>query len=112
VKIFGREPAQWVGVISAGLMVLTGTVLPLSNGQIDAVHMLLGAVAAALTAAAVRPLAVSVFQQVVKALFVVFVVFGIDVSVELQTAMLFFTEAIFNFALRPSVTPVADPRPL
>lgn len=112
MSIFGREPAQWVGVLSGFLMLLAGAGLFVGDGQVDAIQGVITALAAVATAAATRPLAVSAFQQLVKALVVLFLVFGVELSVELQTAIVLIVEPLFNFAMRPSVTPTSDPRPL
>jgi hypothetical protein len=108
--IFGREPAQWVGLISGGLMLLVGLGLALSQGQVDAIQAFVSALAAVVVASATRPLQVSVFQQFVKAAIAMVVIFGIDINVALQTAMLAFVETVFNFAMRANVSPVERSR--
>jgi hypothetical protein len=103
--ILGREPAQWTGLISAALILLVGLGLPWSEAQTDTVQVFVSALAAVVAGLATRPLHISLVQQFAKAAVAVAVVFGADIGIPLQTAILAFIETAYNFAMRPSVSP-------
>lgn len=106
--LWNREPAQYGALIAALIVVAVGFGLPITDGQVDAIQAFTVAVASVAVALSVRPLQVSVFQQLTKTGVALLVVFGVDVPAELQTALLAGLETAFNFALRPSVTPRAN----
>lgn len=94
IKIFGRDPAWWLGVFAAVLM-LASNWLPLTIDQQALVLAVVNAAFGLITALSVSaekvlPAIVGIFQ----ALFAVFLGFGLNVPVNLQTAIMALVTAL------------------
>lgn len=105
MKIFGREPAQVLGLLSALVALLSATVVPLTDTQqawvIAVVTALVGIVtAAAVSAEKAAPLVAGLVQSVLS----LALAFGADVSQGTQAAIMAFTAAGVAFWLRGQVT--------
>ncbi|QBI56768.1 hypothetical protein EKD16_25135 (plasmid) [Streptomonospora litoralis] len=85
-RIFGRDPALWLGALRAGLYALTVFALPLSEAQTAAI---MAAVAAAVGIweawAVAKDRLVPAIKGFAEALLVLLLAFGVDLS-EAQTA--------------------------
>lgn len=106
MKIFGREPALWLGVIGAALTTLVSLNFPgLSVGTVAAIMALLTALATALTT---RPIAPAVFVGVLTAGVALFTEYGVNVSDGLVAGLTSVLLAAFAlFGIRPQVRPAA-----
>jgi len=109
MKIFGREPALWIGLIGSILTVAAGLGLPwLSAGQAAA---LFAAVSAVLIAVATRPVSVALFSAAVAPVAILFSAYGLDWSDAMVSGVAGLMVAVLAFfGIRPQVTPVASPR--
>ena len=104
MKIFGREPALWISLITSVVTVLAAMNLDfLSAGQAAAISAFIGAVVIALTT---RPVAPALFTAVVAAASALLAEYGLHLSEALVAAV---TALVLNaFALagiRPQVSP-------
>jgi hypothetical protein len=110
IKIFGREPALWIGLIGAGLTWLVSLGLDwLNAGQATAITT---ALAAGLIAVTTRPIAPALFVGAVSAGAALFAEYNFSVSDAFVTGLGAFILAGFAlFGIRPQVTPAADQAP-
>jgi hypothetical protein len=112
MKWFGREPAQWLGLLSALVALLSSTVLPMSVEQQGTVNAVLTALVGVITAAVVSgekaaPLAAGLVQSVLACA----LAFGLHLSPELQGSIMAFVAAAVAWYLRTQVvapTPAAE----
>lgn len=118
VRIFGREPALWIGTIASSLSLGTALGFPgLSQGQVAAIVAALNAVALLFMAWAVKPIGPAVFTNVVAALAALGVAYGFDVSSEVIGAVNFVVLTALSLITRGQVSPtgavqaVAPPAP-
>lgn len=109
VKIFGREPALWLGLIGALVTWLVSLGLDwLNAGQATAIVTFVTAVVIALTT---RPVGPPLFVGAVAAGAALFAEYNLAVSDAFVTGLGAIILAGFAlFGIRPQVTPVADPR--
>ncbi len=112
MKIFGREPAAWLGALQAILAVSVGFGLPaLPDGLADAVLVLLAAASTAWVALRVRPIEPAVFAGVVTALVPVLDLLGATHLSQGQVAGLQTAVAAgLTLLVRTQVTPADAPR--
>lgn len=101
---FGREPAQWIGLVSGLLIFLT----PLLHLSIDLNGAIMAVVTAAfgfLTALSVsREKAAPLVAGVIKALLALVLALHFQLSVEVQSGVMVLVEAAVAFFLRTQVT--------
>lgn len=105
MKVFGREPAQALGLISALIALLSATVVPLTDAQqgvlMAVVTALIGIVtAAAVSAEKAAPLVAGLVQSVLS----LALAFGAHISQPVQGAAMAFVAAAVAFWLRGQVT--------
>lgn len=83
MKILGREPTLWIGVISS-LVILAGTFgLHLLSGQQAALIVVaINAIAAAINAYAVRPISPVAFTYAVGSVVALAGAYGLNLSIE------------------------------
>ncbi len=107
MKIFGREPALWLGLIGAVLTTMVSLNLPwLSVGAAAAIMALLTAIVTAVTT---RPVAPALFVGVLTALVALFAEYGVNLSDGLVAGLSSALLAAFAlFGVRPQVRP-AEP---
>jgi hypothetical protein len=103
--ILGREPMQWLGLLSAAISLFSAIVLPLSVAQQGAViavaTAVLGIVGAfAVSAESAAPL-VAGFVQSVMALALAF---GLDLTPEVQGSVMAFVAGAVAWYLRTQVS--------
>ncbi len=83
MKVLGREPALWLGVITAGLgLAVTLGFGDLTRAQAAAIVVTITAIGTAVAAAMVRPVAPAAFTGLVAAGFDLLAAFHYDVSPE------------------------------
>lgn len=112
MRIFGRDPALYLTAIGTllGLGVAFG-VDGLSAHQAATWQALLVAVAAAVQALLVRPIAPTVFAGVVTAGAVLVSAYGLDVGQERLGAVQLAVAAVVGLLVRQQSTPNASPAP-
>jgi hypothetical protein len=105
VNVLGREPAQWLGLLSAGVALFSAVVLPLSVEQQGAVVAVatalfgvLGAIAVSAEKAA--PLVAGLVQSVLA----LALAFGAQLSPEIQGSVMAFVAAGVGWYLRTQVS--------
>jgi hypothetical protein len=110
IKIFGREPALWIGLGGALVTWLVSLGLDwLNAGQATAITTALAAVLIALTT---RPIAPALFVGAVAAGSALFAEYNFAVSDAFVTGLGAIILAGFAlFGIRPQVTPAADQAP-
>lgn len=110
--IFGREPNLWINALAAVLAVLVGFNTPgLTDGQAAAITALVTAVAAAITAFKVRPVAPAVFSGVVATGATLLSAYGFDLAPTHVGLISAGVVALMALVTRAQVTPASDPRP-
>lgn len=111
MKILGREPALWLGLIGAVLTWLVSLGLDwLNAGQATAIVTFLTAVAIAFTT---RPIAPALFVGALAAGAALFAEYELAVSDAFVTGLGAIILAGFAlFGIRPQATPAADPQPI
>jgi hypothetical protein len=108
MRIFGREPALTLGVVSAVLSLLaTFQVDGLSSEQAGLVVAVVSAVFGAVTAAVTRPVAPAAFTAVVAAVAALLAGYGYDVPPETIAAVNAVILAGLSLLTRGQVSPAA-----
>lgn len=112
-RIFGREPALWIAVVQAALMLLFTLGVPgIDDGLAGAVSLVLTAAATAWTALAVRPVAPAVFTGALVALAQLLSRWGLDLSDVQVASITGFVMLVVTLVTRAQVTPMDDPEPV
>lgn len=101
---FGREPAQWIGLLSAAVALFSALVFPLSveqQGALIAVATAVFGVAGALAVSGEKaaPLVAGLVQSVMA----LALAFGAELSPELQGTIMAFVASVVGFWLRTQV---------
>lgn len=113
LRIFGREPALWIAVVQAGLMLLFTLGVPgIDAGLAGAVSLTLTAGATAVTAWAVKPVSPAIFTGLIIAAVQLGTRWGLDLSEVQVSSITAFVALVVTLVARQQVTPVADPRPV
>lgn len=104
MKWFGREPAQWLGLLSAAVALFSAVVLPLSTEQQGSIVAVATAGFGILTAAAVSgekaaPLVAGLVQSVLS----LALAFGLHLAPNTQGAVMAFVAAGVAWYLRTQV---------
>lgn len=108
MRIFGREPALWIGFIGAALTVLTAlNVEGFSDEQVALVVAALGAITGAVQAAFTRPIAPGVFTAAVTALAALAIGYGFEVPAAVVGAVNMALIALLTLVTRGEVSPAA-----
>ncbi len=104
MKIFGREPALWIALITSVVMVLAAMGLPfLSAGQAAAILGFVGAVIIAITT---RPVGPALFTAVVTAASALIAAYGLHLDDALVGAVAAAVLSVFALlGVRPQVEP-------
>lgn len=112
-RIFGREPALWIAVIQAGLMLLFTLGVPgVDAGLAGAVSLVLTAGATAWTAWTVKPISPAIFTGVIVAAVQLGARWGLDLSEMQVSSITAFVALVVTLVARQQITPVYDSRPL
>jgi intracellular septation protein A len=107
--LFGREPAAWIGLIEAGIALLTITVLHWSTEQIALVMAVVMAIFGVYTAWVTHDTLLGVIVGLVKAVLALLVGFGVSLSPDLTAAIIGFATVALGFFNRQQTFPVAFP---
>lgn len=104
ISIFGREPAAWIGVLTAVVAVLVGSKVPgLTPIQGSALIALVGA---ALLVYTTRPVTPALLTAVVIAGVALLGSYGVHASESLVSGLIALTVALSSFfGVRPQVAP-------
>ncbi len=111
MKIFGREPALIIAIISAGLSLLVTFNVGLSSEQAGAIVAVTSAVFAVITAAITRPIAPSAFTGLVAAVVALLASFHFNVAPETVGSLNAFVLAVLVFITRGQVSPASPTAP-
>lgn len=108
VKLFGREPTLWIALITSAIM-FVGTLQFgwLSGDQAGLMIAAINAVAGAINAYTVRPIAPAAFTYAVAAIVAVGVSYGLEVTPEQVAAINGFVIVVLGLLTRTQVAPVA-----
>ena len=110
MKLFGREPAAWVGLLEAALTLLVVLkVLHFTSDQTALVMAVVVALFGVLTAYLTKDTMLGFVIGLVKAVIALFIGFGISVSPELTAALIGFVSVFIGFFQRTQTSP--DPAP-
>lgn len=106
---FGREPAQWLGLISATIALISSTAFEMSIAQQGVLNAVAVAIVGFVTAMAVSgEKAAPLVAGLVQAVLACALAFGLSLAPELQGSIVAFTAAGVAFYLRTQVVaPVA-----
>jgi hypothetical protein len=106
-----REPALYIGVVSAGLsLVVALNIGGLTSDQAALIVAAITAVGAVLTALATRPIAPPVFTGAVTAVAALLAGFHFDLAPGTVAAVNGVVLAVLTLIFRQQVTPVTGPR--
>lgn len=105
MSIFGREPAVILEFAKALLVALSVTVLPVDAGTQAALLALLVAVFGALKGLATRPIAPTILTDLIQAVAVLLLSFGVDVGPERVAALMTLVSAAVVMTQRAQVSP-------
>ncbi|MPY47174.1 hypothetical protein [Streptomyces acidicola] len=111
MKIFGREPALIISVISASLSLLVTFQFGLSAEQAGAIVAVTSAVFAAATATITRPIAPSAFTGLVAAVVALLAAYGFNVTPETVGALNAVVLAVLGLLTRGQVSPTVPTTP-
>lgn len=113
MKIFGREPSVYISIIGAVLSYLVmRNIDGLSDVQAAAIMGALTALVGAINGAMVRPFSPAFANGAIAAVAGLLVAYGMKVSPDEVTALQAVAVAVGGlWAVRPAVTPKADPLP-
>lgn len=107
MRIFGREPALVIAVISASLSLLVTFNVGLSGEQAGALVAVISGALAAVTAAMTRPIAPSAFTGLVAAGVALLSAYGFNVSPETVGALNAVVLAVLALLTRGQVSPTS-----
>lgn len=109
VKVFGREPAVLLGVISSVLALASLLILHWSTDQLAVVMAFVVAGLDFYVAWATRDTLLSVATGLIKAAVILLAGFGLDLDPATVTAVILVMNAIFSAFVRTQTSPVAFP---
>lgn len=110
MKIFGREPAIYIGAIEAIIALLvTFNFSGLSNAQAGVIVALVVAIGGLVTAFATKDALLAAITGVVKAALIVGVAYGLHISQEQMGLVLGIVAALGAAYVRTQTAPVATP---
>ncbi len=111
MKIFGREPALWVGVIGSALTLVGTLGIGLDGTQATLWTTAIGALSGVVTAIATKPIAPGAFLGLVAAVVPLLGAYGFKLSDETVTAVNGLILVALPLIVRGQVTPDSDPQP-
>lgn len=114
MRIFGREPALWAGLLSALIQLVSAFIFPLSDEQQGVLNALTVAILGVITAFAVSSeRGVPALLGAIKAVLAVGLSFGLHLTPMNQAVIMTFAAAVAAFIVRDRVTapvPAEPPR--
>lgn len=108
MKIFGREPAIWVGLIEAALAFALALGLDWSNEQVALVMAVVVTVFGVITAYATKDTMLGYVVGLTKAVIALFIGFGVDVSADLTASLIGVITVGIGFFQRTQTAPLAE----
>jgi hypothetical protein len=112
MKLFGREPAVVLGIISAALSLLVTFNVGLSTEQAGAIVAVISGVFAAISAALTRPITPSAFTGLVTVAVALLAAFHFDVAPETVGSLNALVVAVLVFITRGQVSPASPTAPV
>ena len=109
VKLFGREPAAWVGLIEAALILLLAFFTLMTPEQLTLVMAAVNALAGCYVAWATKDTMLGVVVGLAKAILALVIGFGLALTEPQTAAILGFVVIIGSFFNRQNTYPLADP---
>jgi hypothetical protein len=109
MRIFGREPAIWLGVIAAALNLAVGFGLPVTTVQTGLINAAVAGVLAVVAAVAVRPFPVPLLIGAVNAALALGIGFGAPISSGVVGMLDALIVAVAAVVLRSQVSPLTPP---
>lgn len=110
-RLFGREPALWIAVVQAALMLAFTLGVPgIDGGIAAAVSLVLTAASGVWTALATRPVAPAVFTGLIVAAVQLFSRWGLDWTEVQVSSITAFVALVVTLVIRGQITPEDDPR--
>lgn len=111
MKLFGREPALWLGLIETTLAVVVALAWHLTGEQVGLINAAAAAVVGLLAAVAVRPFPVPLLLGAVRAVLGLAVGFGLALTGEQVGLLNAAAAALVAVIMRVHVEPTAAPAP-
>jgi hypothetical protein len=111
MRIFGREPALFIAIISAAVSLIVTFNVGLSSEQAGAIVAVISALSAAATAAVTRPIAPAAFTGVVSAVAALLSAYGLHLSPGTIGAANGLVLAVLALLTRGQVSPTKSPFP-
>lgn len=112
MRIFGREPAVILGIVSAGLSLVVTFGIGLTSTQAGAIVAVISAAFAAITAAMTRPIVPSAFTGLVAAVVALLAAWHYEVAPETVGSLNALVLALLVFITRGQVTPTSPVVPV
>ena len=109
VKIFGREPAAWVGLVEATLFLVVAIGLDWSQEQLGVVMAAVTTAFGIYTAYVTRDTMLGVVVGFAKSVLILLVTFGIEIRPETMAAILGFVTVVVGFFQRTQTSPLKVP---
>lgn len=110
MKLFGREPAAWVGLIEAGLALLVAlSIVNVTNEQTALIMAAVVAVFGVVTAYLTKDTMLGVLVGLTKAVIALAVGFGANLSPELTATIIAFVTVFIGFFQRTQTSPAPEP---
>lgn len=104
MKIFGREPALWIQLISSALMMFSAFVLPLTVDQQGVINAIFVSLFGLITAVSVHDGISAAVLGFIKAAIALGLAFGLHLVPEQQAIIMSFAAAIVGMYVRTQVT--------
>lgn len=111
LRIFGREPAVILGIVSATLSLLVTFNVGLSSEQAGAIVAVISGLFAAITAALTRPVTPSAFTGLVSVVVALLATYHFNVAPETVGALNALVVAVLVFLTRGQVSPASPSAP-
>jgi len=111
LRIFGREPAVVLGIVSAALSLLVTFNVGLSTEQAGAIVAVISGVFAAISAALTRPVTPSAFTGLVTVVVALLAAFHFNVAPETVGSLNALVVAVLVFLTRGQVSPASPTAP-
>lgn len=109
VKIFGREPAAWIGLIEGILVFLLAFGLGIDQSTFGPIMAVVVALGGAYTAWATKDTMLGAVLGLAKALLVLMAVYGLTLTDQQTAAIMGIVSLVVGFWQRTQTTPVHDP---
>lgn len=109
MKVFGREPAAWVGLIEAALVLLVSVGLSWSNEQVGLVMAVVVSAFGAYTAWVTKDTMLGVVVGLTKAVLALGIGFGLDLQPDFTGAVIAFVTVSMGLFNRNQTYPLAAP---